>query len=61
MPYHIGKKGSSGCSGYPVIKDSDGKVMGCHDTEEKAKKQLAALYANELKSRMGHGSGSKFS
>ena len=47
MPYHIGQKGSSGCAGFPVVKDSDGKVMGCHDTKEKAKKQLAALYANE--------------
>lgn len=47
MPYHIGEKGTSGCSGYPVVKDSDGEVMGCHKTEEDAKQQLAALYANE--------------
>lgn len=30
-----------------MVKDSDGKVVGCHPTKEKAKKQLAALYANE--------------
>lgn len=47
MPYHIGKKGSHDCKGFPVVKDSDSKVMGCHKTKEDAKKQLAALYANE--------------
>ena len=47
MPYHIGKEGTSGCAGFPVIKDSDGSVMGCHKTKEDAKKQLAALYINE--------------
>ena len=47
MPYHIGDKGSYGCKGFPVIKDSDGTVMGCHTSKEDAKKQLAALYINE--------------
>lgn len=47
MPYHIGEQGSYGCSGFPVIKDSDSSVMGCHKTEQDAKKQLAALYINE--------------
>jgi hypothetical protein len=47
MPYHIGDKGSHGCAGFPVIKDSDNSVMGCHKTKEHAKKQLAALYINE--------------
>lgn len=51
MPYHIGKIGSYGCSGFPVVKDSDGTVMGCHKTEKDAKSQIAALYANELKAR----------
>ena len=49
MPYHIGIKGSHGCKGFPVVKDSDGKVMGCHETEAKAKAQLSALYINEVK------------
>lgn len=53
MPYHIGKEGSYGCSGFPVVKDSDGTVMGCHPTADAAKKQLAALYINELKSKTG--------
>lgn len=47
MPYHIGAKGSNGCSGYPVVKDSDGEVMGCHDTQDSAMAQLAALHINE--------------
>jgi len=47
MPYHIGEQGSYGCKGYPVVKDSDGTVMGCHNTKDAAKKQLAALYINE--------------
>ena len=47
MPYHIGTEGSHDCSGFPVVKDSDGTVMGCHKTKEDAKKQLSALYVNE--------------
>lgn len=45
MPYHIGEKGSNGCSGYPVVSD-EGKVAGCHNTEAEATAQLGALYAN---------------
>ena len=51
MPYHIGDKGSHGCKGFPVVKDSDNTVMGCHKTKEDAKKQLAALYINEPKAK----------
>ena len=47
MPYSIGEKGSYGCSGYPVIKDSDKEVMGCHDTREDAAGQIAAIEASE--------------
>lgn len=43
MPYHREKRGDQHC----VIKDSDGEVMGCHDTEEEANEQIRALYANE--------------
>ena len=45
MPYHIGAKGSNGCSGYPVLSDK-GHVAGCHATEAEATAQLGALYAN---------------
>ena len=49
MPYSIGEQGSYGCSGYPVVKDDDKRVMGCHDTREKAVAQIAAIEANENK------------
>jgi hypothetical protein len=45
MPYHIGEKGSNGCSGYPVVSD-EGHVAGCHGTEAEAGAQVRALYAN---------------
>jgi hypothetical protein len=47
MPYSVGEKGSYGCSGYPVIKDNDKSVMGCHDTAAEAGAQIAAIEANE--------------
>lgn len=45
MPYHVGSKGSNGCSGFPVVSDT-GKVMGCHPSASKAKEQVQALYAS---------------
>jgi hypothetical protein len=45
MPYHVGKKGSNGCSGFPVVTDK-GHVMGCHPIKENADQQVAALYAS---------------
>jgi len=46
MPYHVGAKGSYGCSGYPAMKD-DGTVMGCHDTESAAAAQIYAINQSE--------------
>ncbi len=46
MPYHVGEKGSYGCSGYPALKD-DGTVMGCHTTKEEAANQLYAINVSE--------------
>lgn len=46
MPWHIGAKGSSGCTGYPVVLNATGKVVGCHPTKAKALAQLAALNIN---------------
>jgi hypothetical protein len=34
---------------FAVKKKTNGKVMGCHPTREKANKQLAALNINESK------------
>jgi hypothetical protein len=49
MPYSVGEKGSYGCSGYPVVKDDDKQVMGCHNTAAEAGAQIAAIEANENK------------
>jgi len=43
VPWHISKRGSQWC----VILDTTGESEGCHDTEAAAKRQMAALYANE--------------
>lgn len=45
MPYKITKDGEQWC-----VEKEGGKRMGCHDSEAKAKKQMAALYASEGKS-----------
>jgi Zeta toxin len=45
MPYHLETRGSQTC----VVKDADGETMGCHPSADEAKRQLAALYANEPK------------
>lgn len=48
MPWHT-EKGGGTCSAdqWAVIKDDDGSTAGCHMSEDAAKKQMAALYANE--------------
>lgn len=46
MPYHVGSKGSNGCSGYPAVKD-DGTVMGCHKTRREAAGQIYAINRSE--------------
>jgi len=47
MPYSIGDRGSYGCSGYPVIKDDDKAVMGCHPTIAEAQNQITAINMSE--------------
>lgn len=48
VPWHVVKSSQCGSSKpWAVIKDSDGSVEGCHPTQAKADKQLAALYAAE--------------
>ena len=46
MPYHVGARGSYGCSGYPAVKD-DGTVMGCHQTQAEAEAQIYAINQSE--------------
>lgn len=51
MPYHVGSNQDCPPSkSYAVIKDADGEVMGCHESKEKANKQLAALNIAEKES-----------
>ena len=47
MPYHVGAKGSNGCSGYPAIKTGTGEVMGCHKTKAQAAAQIYAINRSE--------------
>lgn len=46
MPWKIRKVNRQWC----VVKADDGRHVGCHKTEEGAKRQLAALHASENKS-----------
>jgi HK97 family phage prohead protease len=53
MPWHT-VSGHSECpksKPWAVVLDSDGSVAGCHPTKADAEDQMAALYANESKSR----------
>ena len=43
MPWHIEKREDEFC----VIKDDDDENEGCHDSREKAERQMRALYASE--------------
>jgi hypothetical protein len=54
MPYHVGEKGSYGCSGYPAVKD-DGTVMGCHKSAEEAANQIYAINESEGNIEAGIG------
>src|SRR4030065_940464 len=45
MPWHL-EGDNPGCKGWAVVKDSDGKVVGCHKTKKDALAQLAALNIN---------------
>jgi HK97 family phage prohead protease len=48
LPYHVSKTDECPASKpYGVIKDADGEVMGCHETEDAAKEQMARLYSSE--------------
>jgi len=56
MPWRIER--NKGDCAYAVVKESDGKTVGCHPTEDKAKAHLRALYANEPKKALSGGSES---
>lgn len=49
MPWEI-KKNHPGCPSsrpFAVVKKNGGAKVACHPSEASAKKQMAALYANE--------------
>lgn len=46
MPWNI-RRGYRDCSGYAVVKESDGSIAGCHETRTMAARQIAALEASE--------------
>jgi HK97 family phage prohead protease len=50
MPWKI-RDDHPNCAGYAVVKSDSGELVACHETEEAAKKQLAALYAAEPQAR----------
>jgi HK97 family phage prohead protease len=57
MPWHVGSSDQCPVSKpYAVIKDSDDSLVACHATEEQAKKQVAALYANDTNAGGGYRS-----
>jgi hypothetical protein len=48
MPYQI-VRNDSRCDSveYAVVKEDDGKLMGCHSSRQDAVDQMRALYAAE--------------
>lgn len=51
MPWHLSDSHPD-CSGWAVVKDSDGSLAGCHDTKAEAQAHMAALYANVKEASM---------
>jgi hypothetical protein len=49
MPWEI-KRNVAGCTGYAVVKQGTGELVGCHAGETSAMAQLRALYASESES-----------
>lgn len=57
MPWHTAKSDSCPIDKpWAVLKDADGSVVACHQSEESAQAQVAALYASES-DRATAGSG----
>jgi hypothetical protein len=46
MPWQI-KQNAAGCSGYAVVKEDTGELVGCHSGRTAAEAQMRALYASE--------------
>jgi HK97 family phage prohead protease len=50
MPYSISTEAKD-CNGFAVIKDNDGFIMGCHETEQEAQDQITALNISEAEAK----------
>lgn len=62
MPYTV-KQGIKGCSGYAVVLETTGKIVGCHKNKKDALDHLAALKINVEdmeKMQFGHGAAVPF-
>lgn len=55
MPWHIETDNPDCAGGFAVVKDDDGEVVGCHETEESANDQLTALNIAEAEDRGPNG------
>ena len=49
MPYDIVKNHPECKSGFAVISRKSGRLIGCHETREKAIQQQRAVYAAEAR------------
>lgn len=49
---YIISKNKEGCKGkFAVVSRDSGRILGCHETEGEAIKQLSAVYASEAGSK----------
>jgi HK97 family phage prohead protease len=55
MPWHIETDNPDCAGGFAVVKDEDGAVVGCHETEAAAQDQITALNIAEAEDRGPYG------
>jgi len=55
MPWHIETDNPDCAGGFAVVKDEDGTLVGCHDTEASAQDQITALNISEAEDRGPNG------
>lgn len=55
MPWHIETENPDCAGGFAVVKDEDGEVVGCHETEASATNQITALNIAEAEDRGPNG------
>ena len=55
MPWHIETDNPDCAGGFAVVKDEDGEVVGCHETEASAQDQITALNIAEAEDRGPYG------